>query len=154
MAKLIPARSKIPLQIHSHRTSGPKASRPTARASRLRFAKEPPDKEVTTKPVVNYHFKIPARDDNHEVTSCYTVKEDSHIISLTPHMHLRGKDMTIIAYYHDSWKETQEQVQPDLTKSVRFGDPTYCEMMIGFVEYTLDSQHLNQDTARAAVAGK
>jgi hypothetical protein len=193
MAKLIPAGSTILLQIHYHRTTGAEGVQTDRSSIGLRFAKEPPDKEVTTEPVVNYHFQIPAGADDQEVTSCYTVKADSHIIGLTPHMHLRGKDMTIMAYYPDGRKETllsvphysfnwqttyylknpvavpkdtkivciahfdnsaKNKYNPDPTKSVRFGDPTYYEMMIGFVEYTLDSQHLNQDTARAAAAGK
>jgi len=36
---------------------------------------------------------------------------------------------------------------------VRFGDPTYDEMMIGFVEFTLDNQHLNTPEAMKASSG-
>ncbi|HEY6332849.1 MAG TPA: thiol-disulfide isomerase [Blastocatellia bacterium] len=192
-AKLIPAGSTILLQIHYHRQDGADSKAETDQSSiGFKLAKVPPDKEVITEPVVNYHFRIPAGDANHEVTSCYTFKNDSHILGLTPHMHLRGKDMTIMAYYPDGRKETLLEVphysfnwqttyylknpvalpkgtkvvcvahfdnsdknkyNPDPTKSVRFGDPTYAEMMIGFVEYTVDSQHLQQETARAAAAG-
>lgn len=191
-AKLIPAGSTILLQIHYHRTSGTEGVQTDRSSIGLKFAKEQPDKEVKTEPVVNYHFKIPAGDPNHEVTSCYTFNQDAHIIGLTPHMHLRGKDMTISAYFPDGRKETllavprydfnwqttyylkqplaapkgtkvvcvahfdnstKNKYNPDPTKDVRFGDPTYYEMMIGFVEYTVDSQHMNQETARAAAAG-
>jgi hypothetical protein len=193
-AKLIPAGSTIMMQVHYHRTGDAEGKAETDRSSiGLVFAKEPPDKEVKIEPVINYHFMIPPGDPNHEVTSCYTLKEDSHIVSVTPHMHLRGKDMKMTAYYPDghsealivvphysfSWQTTyylktplavpagtkivcvahfdnsdKNKFNPDPTKKVRFGDPTYDEMMIGFMEYTVDSQHLNQETAKAAAAGK
>jgi hypothetical protein len=156
----------------------------------LVFARTQPDKMVNTKTVSNYHFQIPPGDPNHEVTSCFTVKEDAHITSLMPHMHVRGKDMKITAYYPDgksevlllvpnysfSWQtnyylkqakaapkgtrieciahfdnSAKNKYNPDATKAVRFGDPTYDEMMIGFVEYTLDGQHLAKpDVAKTA----
>jgi hypothetical protein len=106
-----------------------------------------------------------------------------------PHMHLRGKNMTMTAYYPDGRSEvlinvpnysfnwqtnyylkqpkampkgtkvvvvahfdnsTKNKYNPDATKAVRFGDPTYDEMMIGFVDFTKDSQNLNAPKADAA----
>src|SRR5260370_18218220 len=37
-------------------------------------------------------FVIPAGAANHEVEARYTLKKDSTLTSLFPHMHLRGKD--------------------------------------------------------------
>jgi hypothetical protein len=188
-AKKIPAGSTIVLQVHYSRAGTEEKDRSSVG---LIFAKQPPDKEVITRPVSNYHFQIPPGADNHEVTSCFTLPEDAHISSLMPHMHLRGKDMKVEAYYPDgrkaillnvphysfSWQtnyylkspvavpkgtrivctahfdnSTKNRFNPDATKAVRFGDPTYDEMMICFVEYTLDKQHLNRpDLTRAATA--
>ena len=186
-AKRIPAGSTIVLQIHYARAGSIEKDR--SRIG-LIFSKEPPDKIVRTKPVANYHFQIPPGAENHEVTSCFTINQDAHITALMPHMHLRGKDMTVVAYYPGgrsqillkvpqysfSWQTNyylkqpaaipkgtrieciahfdnspKNKYNPDPTKPVRFGDPTYDEMMIGFVEYTLDSEHLGKpDAARAA----
>jgi hypothetical protein len=193
-AKKIPAGATILLQIHYSRSSGLSAPETDRSSVGLVFTKQPPDKEVSTETIVNYHFQIPAGSDNHEVTSCFILKQDAHIVSLMPHMHLRGKDMTIKAYYPDgrsetllnvphysfSWQATyyfknaiaipkgtrieciahfdnssKNKYNPDPTKAVRFGDPTYDEMMIGFMDYTVDSQHLIQESARAqAGSGK
>lgn len=186
-AKKIPAGSTIVFQIHYSRSGSVEKDR--SRIG-LVFAKQRPDKTVNTKTVSNFHFQIPPGAANHEVTSCFTLKEDVHITSLMPHMHVRGKDMKITAYYPDGKSEVLLQVpgysfswqtnyylkqpkaapkgtriecvahfdnsgknkyNPDATKAVRFGDPTYDEMMIGFVEFTRDGQHLAKpDVSRAA----
>jgi hypothetical protein len=41
-----------------------------------------------------------------EVTECHTFKQDMYLTSLTPHMHLRGKDARFEATYPDGRKET------------------------------------------------
>jgi hypothetical protein len=185
-AKRIPAGSSLILQIHYSRSGS--AEKDRSRIG-LVFSKEPPDKIVRTKPVANYHFQIPPGAENHEVTSCFSLHQDAHITALMPHMHLRGKDMTVIAYYPDgrsqvllkvpqysfSWQTNyylkepaaipkgtrieciahfdnspKNKYNPDPSKPVRFGDPTYDEMMIGFVEYTVDGEHLAKpDAARS-----
>ncbi len=72
----------------------------------LHFADKPVERESRNQWVVNATFKIPAGDGNHEVTSTYTVPEDSEILTVTPHMHFRGKDMIISAVFPDGRKQT------------------------------------------------
>jgi hypothetical protein len=60
-------------------------------------------------------------DPNAEVKGVANIMQDTVITSLTPHMHVRGKDMTCTAVYPD-----------DPTKDVKWGDQTWEEMMIGF----------------------
>jgi hypothetical protein len=178
-AKKIPAGSTIVLQMHYSRNGKVEKDRSSVG---LYLAKTPPTRELHTQMVVNYHFQIPPGAANHEVTSCYTFKEDAHIYGLMPHMHLRGKDMKMTAYYPDGRSEvlinvpkysfnwqtnyylktpkampkgtrvevvahfdnsTNNKYNPDPAKPVRFGDPTYDEMMIGFVDFTNDAQQLN-----------
>ncbi len=185
-AKKIPAGSTIVLQMHYSRNGKVEKDRSSVG---LYFAKEPPRREMHTQMVVNYHFQIPPGAESHEVNACYTFTEDSHIYGLMPHMHLRGKDMTMTAYYPDGRSETlinvpkysfnwqtnyylkepkampkgtkivvvahfdnstKNKYNPDPTKPVRFGDPTYDEMMIGFVDFTKDAQNLNAPKADAA----
>jgi cytochrome c553 len=186
VAKKIPAGSTIVLQMHYSRVGTAETDRSSVG---LYLAKGQPEREVHTQMVVNYHFQIPPGADNHEVTSCYTFKQDAHIYGLMPHMHLRGKDMKMTAYYPDGRSEvlinvpkysfnwqanyylktpkampkgtrievvahfdnsTKNKYNPDPTKPVRFGDPTYDEMMIGFVDFTNDAQNL----VKADAAGK
>ena len=41
----------------------------------------------------NFFFLIPPGDGNHEVKRCYTFEKDKLLLSITPHMHFRGKDV-------------------------------------------------------------
>ena len=55
---------------------------------------------------VQPRFLIPAGDPNAEVKAVAELKQDTIVTSLTPHMHVRGKDMTYIAHYQDGTSET------------------------------------------------
>ena len=103
-AKLIPAGSKIAFQIHYHPTSG-KVEKDLTSVG-LILAKGPPAKVLRRLDLDNYLFRIPAGDPNHEITLCYDFTEDTRILSLTGHMHLRGKDMKWELMRPDAVKET------------------------------------------------
>jgi hypothetical protein len=98
LARKIPAGSNLVFQVHYTPTG-------TAAKDRsyvgLIFSKEPPRKELLTRPVMNMKFVIPAGEPNHLVESTYTFTEDAHIHSLMPHMHLRGKDFEYRMTYPD-----------------------------------------------------
>ena len=182
--KKIPAGSKLLLQLHYSKTTG-KVEKDRSSIG-LIFAKQPPDKHVYTHGIANVYFQVPPGADNHKVTSCWTTKEDIHLQTLMPHMHLRGKAMKFEAFYPDghsevmmdvpnysfSWQtvyylkkpvalpkgtkivvtalfdnSTRNKYNPDPTQTVRFGDPTYDDMMIGWISYTVDKQHLRDETA-------
>lgn len=97
-AKKVPAGSKLMFQMHY--TPNGTATKDVTTIG-LRYAKEPPKHQVFTRPVLNTGFVIPAGADNHEVKSGYTFKEGAHIVSLMPHMHLRGKDFEVKAVFPD-----------------------------------------------------
>lgn len=97
-AKKVPAGSKLMFQMHY--TPNGTATKDVTTIG-LRYAKEPPKHQVFTRPVLNTGFVIPAGADNHEVKSAYTFKEGAHIVSLMPHMHLRGKDFEVKAVFPD-----------------------------------------------------
>ncbi|MGA9771813.1 MAG: cytochrome c [Blastocatellia bacterium] len=98
LARKIPAGANLIFQVHYTPTG-------TAAKDRsyvgLIFSKEPPEKELLTRPVMNMKFVIPPGEPNHRVESSYTFTEDSHIHSLMPHMHLRGKDFEYRITYPD-----------------------------------------------------
>lgn len=54
--------------------------------------KDEVQKELVNLWVMNFDFAIPPGDPNYEVASTFTFGQDSRIMSLTPHMHYRGKD--------------------------------------------------------------
>jgi hypothetical protein len=63
-------------------------------------------KELAVKNAGNFSFTIPPYADNHEVHSEFVFREDTLLWSLSPHMHVRGKDFLYTAVYPDGRKET------------------------------------------------
>ena len=196
VGKRIPAGSIIRFQIHySNQTLGGNEFEKDRSMIGLVFAKEPPQKLMTTNSVGNIFFKIPAGADNHRVTACRTLRRDTTIYALMPHMHLRGKAMEYKVFYPDgktetllnvprydfAWQtnytlkepkrlpkgakimvtahfdnSTRNKFNPDPTKDVRYGEPTYDEMMLGFMDYVTEFPTVAQIDPKVldAYAGK
>lgn len=185
-AKLVKKGSVLVFQVH-YTTNG-EAGKDRSSIG-LIFSKAPVEKRVITAGATQAGFVIPAGAANHEVTSEFAFKEDSHIDSLHPHMHMRGKDFKYTLVYPDGkskvllsvprwdfgWQLTyvlKEEIfapkgsklvcvahydnsinnkfNPDPTKDVRWGDQTWEEMMIGYVDFTLDKQDLRKQSPQAA----
>lgn len=58
-------------------------------------------KELVNLWVMNDTFEILAGDPNYEARSTYTFAQDSHILSLAPHLHYRGKDFAYTITWPD-----------------------------------------------------
>jgi hypothetical protein len=107
----IPAGSKIFLQMHYSnelQKSGPDGSENRDRTKiGIRFAKgKAPEKITTTEVMANLFFKIPAGEERHKASACWTAREDNvELAALMPHMHLRGKSMEVMAIYPDCQSE-------------------------------------------------
>src|SRR5262249_17612743 len=94
MAKKVPAGSKLVFQMQ-YAPSG--KAQPDRSMVGLIFAKKPPRHQVFTRPVANRWFVggwygIPAGAGAFRVEAKHTFREDVHLLSFMPHMHLRGKD--------------------------------------------------------------
>jgi mono/diheme cytochrome c family protein len=103
VARLIRGNSDIVLQMH-YTTNGTAATDRTKVA--IIFAKQPPAKVAAGGMVLQPRFVIPAYDGNAEVRGTTELKAETVITTLTPHMHVRGKDMIYIAHYPDGTDET------------------------------------------------
>jgi hypothetical protein len=88
MAKFVPAGSDLVFQMH-YTTNG-HAGTDITRVG-LRFAKTPPPKRVLTLQLTNDHFVIPPGAPDYRVEARGTLPNDALLLSLFPHMHLRGK---------------------------------------------------------------
>jgi len=103
VGRMLRANSDIILQMH-YTPNG------TATTDRTRvgiiFAKQPPTKIAAGGMVLQPRFVIPAYDGNAEVKGTTLLKADTVVTTLTPHMHVRGKDMIYIAHYPDGKSET------------------------------------------------
>jgi mono/diheme cytochrome c family protein len=103
VAKLLRGNSDIVMQMH-YTTNGTEAKDRTTIG--VIYAKQPPTKMAAGGLVINPRFVIPANDGNAEVRATTPLNRDTIVTSLTPHMHVRGKDMIYIAHYPDGTDET------------------------------------------------
>jgi hypothetical protein len=103
VARLLRGNQDIVLQIH-YTTNGAGASDRTTVG--IIYAKQPPTKLAAGGMALNARFVIPANDPNAEVRATTTLPRETVMTSLTPHMHVRGKDMIYIAHYPDGTDET------------------------------------------------
>src|SRR5207247_3927171 len=110
-AKKVPKGAKIVLQMHY--TPNGRAQKDRSKIG-LIFGKEPPKYRVRSLPVLNYQCRLPPGDGNHKVESVGPAdlagkhvgfEQDVQIVSFMPHMHLRGKDFYVEAFYPDGRKE-------------------------------------------------
>ncbi|HMP58695.1 MAG TPA: redoxin domain-containing protein [Gemmatales bacterium] len=152
----------------------------------LVFAKEKPKHEVRTRSIANPRIEIPPGAAAHRVEASTTFRRPAMLLSMSPHMHLRGKSFEYRVVFPDGKKQTLLSVpaydfewqtnyqlakplflpagtrlectahfdnsegnknNPDPTKTVRWGDQTWEEMMIGFIDYYyVDGPDAGDDT--------
>ena len=103
MARFVPAGSKLIFQLHYTPNGSPQKDR-----SYCGFVFADPKtvkKEVRVSSAVNFVFQIPPGDSDFNVTSRYIFRQDALLLTLMPHMHLRGKAFRYEATYPDGKKE-------------------------------------------------
>lgn len=179
-AKLIPAGSKLVFQMH-YTPNGVAQSDLSSVAFKFTDVKNV-KKTVGTREVINTRFRIPPGVDDYEVKANYSFRNDSMLLTLFPHMHVRGKSFRYTAIYPDgkseilldiprydfNWQNGYKFAEPKLmpagtkiecvahfdnsegnfsnpdpTKTVRFGEQTWDEMMIGYFDMALTHQDLS-----------
>ncbi len=103
VARMLRGNSDIILQMH-YTTNG----KPATDRTRIGviYARKAPEKLAAGGMVLQPRFVIPAYDGNAEVKGTTPLQRDTVVTTLTPHMHVRGKDMTYIAHYPDGTSET------------------------------------------------
>jgi hypothetical protein len=87
--RLIKAGSDIVFQLHY--TANGKSGRDRTRVG-IVFCKQPPKERVMSLGAFNRRFTIPAGDANYRVDAEFELGHEAKLVSLLPHMHLRGKD--------------------------------------------------------------
>ncbi|HIA47821.1 MAG TPA: cytochrome c [Candidatus Hydrogenedentes bacterium] len=108
--KLLDADSKIHFSMHYHKEAGPGTGKYDQSMVGFRFWDKDKDPAivhpVSRNGISHRSFEIPPGHGNWEVGASKTFDVDTTILSLHPHMHLRGKDAEYIAYYPDGTQET------------------------------------------------
>lgn len=167
----IPAEAEIVWQVHYTPTGKVETDRSELG---LILCKERPPRAFRSGGAFNFTFSIPPGADHHRVASQVTLANDVQLLTLMPHMHLRGKDFRYTAVYPDGRREVLLNVpdydfnwqhrytfvkplplpkdtilecvahfdnsaanpaNPDPAKTVRWGDQTWEEMMIGWYSF-------------------
>ena len=157
----------------------------------ITFAKAPPKYELFVNAFANESILLPPNDPHYRAEATLRLPADARLVSLTPHMHWRGKDYRYEIAYPDGRRETilsvprydfnwqsyyefKELVRlprgarlhavahwdnsrnnpynPDPEKSVRFGQQTWDEMMVGWVVYVWERPEEAADLAKRPVS--
>ncbi|HWQ32912.1 MAG TPA: hypothetical protein VNQ79_08655 [Blastocatellia bacterium] len=84
--------SRVVIQVHYHPTGF--AEKDLTQIG-LYFANKPVQKEVQYLPLANTGFTIPAGEKRYQVTASFPVPLSARIVSITPHMHLLGREMKV-----------------------------------------------------------
>lgn len=126
MAKFIPAGSKLVFQMH-YTPNGKATTDLSSVGLKLADAKSVKHR-LETKSAANPFFTIPAHESDYEVQAYKKFRRDTLLVSLYPHMHLRGKAFRYTAVYPDgreeilldvprydfNWQNTYELTEPKL----------------------------------------
>jgi hypothetical protein len=174
IAKKVPAGCTLTFEVHYTpigKTSFDRSS------LGLVLAKQPPRHRARTRGIAGYPLRLPPRTPDTPVSSAWKVRRDIHLLSLSPHMHLRGKSFSYTAHYPDgrdeillsvpaydfNWQSAYRLAEPkplaagskicceahfdnsatnpanpDPDQTVHWGEQSWDEMMIGFIDYYED----------------
>jgi hypothetical protein len=169
-----------------HYTTNGKAG-PDRTSVGLIFAKEQPKERVLTVAALNRGFAIPPSAGNYPVESKLAFTDDAHLVTMWPHMHLRGKSFRFdlvnltgdrqtlldVPKFDFNWQlryvlveplklgrgstiecfatfdnSPNNKFNPDPTKEVRWGDQSWEEMMVGFMEIAFDARKSPSDVVK------
>jgi len=107
--KRIHTGSRIAFQVHYHKEPGPGTEQVDQSGVGFRFwddANDPAIRHnVIWDGIVNFRFSLPPGQSNLEFTADRLLENDTTVLSLHPHMHLRGKSAKYVAHYPDGSDE-------------------------------------------------
>jgi hypothetical protein len=103
-AKWVPPGAKLEFVVHYARISGAPQTDRTSVGFYL--APGPPERVLRRMDLRNFFFQIPPQAAAHEVKRCYTFEKDKLLLSITPHMHYRGKDVRYEVIRPDGARQT------------------------------------------------
>ncbi len=112
VANLVPKGSRIVIQVHYHKDGKPETD---LTKIGIHFCKSTVDKIVAGGVSINFAFQIPPGAERYEAKGLWvtninsgrpdftqqTLTSDQHILAVTPHMHLLGKEMRVWATLPD-----------------------------------------------------
>jgi len=104
-AKWIPPGAKLEFVIHYAPLPGGETASDRTSVG-LYIVPGPPEQVLRRMDLRNFFFRIPAGEPAHTVRRCYAFERDQTLLSITPHMHYRGKDARYDLIRPDGTRET------------------------------------------------
>ncbi len=101
---------KVNFQMHYHKESGPGTGTYDQTEIGVKFHTQPVHHAVQSSAIGNRWFEIPPGQADWMVGASRTFEEDTLILNMMPHMHLRGKSAKYTAYYEDGTTEVMLEV--------------------------------------------
>lgn len=100
---LVPARSRLIIQVHYHNHPGTEQQAVEVDLTRvgIHLAKGRVDRRLRVIDIRNMTFVIPAGAERHEVRAQVPIRRDLHVLGIAPHMHLLGREMKVTALLPD-----------------------------------------------------
>jgi hypothetical protein len=103
--RLIKKGSTISMGMHYYKEAGPGTGYTNEAEVGFYFANGPIKHIVGSRAIGNRSFEIPPGAENHRVGGVMTLNNDTLLIALWPHAHLRAKTARYVAIYPDGRKE-------------------------------------------------
>jgi Redoxin len=113
------------LRLEMHYTPNGKPTKDRSSVG-IQFADKPPKFELMMNEFANMAFEVPPNDQHYKAEASFRLRGDARLVSLTPHMHWRGKDYRYEVIYPDGKKETLLSVPRwdfNWQNSYRFAEP-------------------------------
>ncbi len=95
---LLPKGAVVVMQVHYHKDGKPETDRTRIG---LHFARGPIDKQIHSELLLNFFFRIPPGNPHYEVKAEMPIRDNVHVLAVTPHMHLLGREMKLWATLPD-----------------------------------------------------
>jgi len=102
-AKLVPAGSKLIFQMHY--TPNGTATTDISKVGLKFIDADKVTHQVMTMKAFNERLRIPPGEENHRVNARFRFEQQAELLSMFPHMHLRGKAFRYTAVYPDKSEE-------------------------------------------------
>lgn len=139
----LPKNAQLTFAMHYHKEAGPGTGVWDSSQMGIRFHDEGDkvDHPVDISTIAHGAFEIPPFANDWAVSGARTFKEDTYLLSMMPHMHLRGKSARYTAFYPDGSNEVlldvprydfNWQTQYDLTINKVIPAGTRIEMELVF----------------------
>lgn len=107
---LLKKNSNFTFAMHYHKESGPGTGQYDSSEIAIKFHDKPVTHPLEISTIAHGAFEIPPFHPNWRVVGARTFEEDITIISLMPHMHLRGAAAKYTAFYPDGSSEVLLEV--------------------------------------------